>query len=101
MGEIEKLAQSLSLGDPTVVGQEMAGVIGFILRSVPDQDRVAALENLRGKLTVLNAAEIASKQAPPSAAIGQAITFVKTLLNGLPYNYVKTVLDTTIRSLHY
>jgi len=99
MGEIEKLAQSLSLGEPVTVGQEMAGIIGFILRSVPEGDRLAALENLRSRLIELNAAEISAKTAPPSAAIGQSITFVKTLLNGLPYNYIKTVLDTTVRSL--
>lgn len=99
MGEIEKLAQSLLLGEPVQVGREMAAVIGFILRSVPEADRVAALENLRTKLTQLNPGEIAGKISPPSAAIGQSITFVKTLLNGLPYNYIKTVLDTTVRSL--
>ena len=100
MGEIQKLAQTLSLGDPVTVGREMAGIIGFILRSVPQEGRMGALENLRGKLAALNPAEISSKQSPPTAAVGQAITFVKTILNGLPYNYVKTVIDTTLRTLH-
>lgn len=100
MGEIEKLAQTISLGDPVSVGREMAGIIGFILRSVPPDGRVQALQNLKGKLSALSPGDIAGKQSPPTAAVGQAITFVKTILNGLPYNYVKTVLDTTLRTLH-
>jgi hypothetical protein len=98
-GEIEKLAQSISLGEPVQVGQEMAAVIGFILRSLPPEDRMAALANLKQRIATLNAAEISSKSAPPTATIGQSLTFVKTLLNGLPYNYIQTVLDSTLKSL--
>lgn len=100
MTDLKKLAQtSLDLGDPVTVGQEVAGIIGFILRSVPAEDRLHALEGLRLKLSQLDAADIAAKTSPPSAAIGQSITFIKTVLNGLPYNYVKTVVDSATRTL--
>jgi hypothetical protein len=100
MTDFKKLAQALlDLGDPVTVGQEIAGVIGFIFRSVPAEDRLQALEALQLKLAQLNVSDIASKSAPPSAAIGQSITFVKTVLNGLPYNYIKTVLNSATRTL--
>lgn len=98
-GELEKLAQSIALGDPYQVGREMAAVIGFILRSMPQNERASALANIKNKITTINAAEISSKSAPPTASIGQSITFVKTILNGLPYNYIKIVLDSTLKSL--
>jgi len=95
-----KLAQMMTAGrNPQEVGSSLAQVIKILMEKLP-HDKSASLANMRGKVSKLNPTEIALAAMPETAAYGQSITLIKTLLNGYSPEYIKQVLSTTTQSLY-
>ena len=96
-----KLAQTMiaSNRNPQEVGASLAQVIKILMEKLP-HDRKGALENMRNKVSQLNPTEIALSSMPETAAYGQSITLIKTLLNGYSPEYIKQVISYTAQSLY-
>jgi hypothetical protein len=94
-----KTAAITELGSSEQVGKYLSDIVKFTLQRIPQEKRQQATDNLKQKFTVLNEGEIASKQLPESAALGQAITFVKHVLFGHDSKYIREVLNSIISSL--
>lgn len=99
--KIIKMAQAMMAANrnPQEVGASLAQVIKILMEKLP-HDKSAALENMRGKVSQLNPTEIALASMPETAAYGQSITLIKTLLNGYSPEYIKQVLSSTTQSLY-
>lgn len=97
---ILKLAQAVNdLGDPRMTGRSISQIIRFLLRKIPFTKRPHAMMGLRKKIWELSEYDMAAKKSPDTASIGQAITFIKTLLNGKQPAYIRQVLSEVVRSL--
>ena len=96
-----KLAQlSISAQEnPDFVGRNLASIIKILLSKVP-HDKAAAYENMRSKILNMSAAEITNINMPITAAYGQALTLLKTTLNGYQPGYITNVLASTARHLY-
>jgi len=98
--KLVKNATVAELGNPAQVGQYLANIARFILMRLDPVKRSNAIESLRKKLYFISADEIAQKVSPPTAGIGQCITFIKhTLFNQSP-QYIKEVLNNVSRNLY-
>ena len=95
-----KSAAVSELGNPDEVGQYLANITRFIFNRLDDFQRAKAMENIRTKFHNLNADELAQKTSPPTAAIGQAITFVKHVLFNQSSQYIREVLNSIVRNLY-
>ena len=94
-----KNATVSELGDPSLVGRYLADIVKFTLKKLPPDKRAGAIESLRTKFYSFNAAEIAHKDLPDTASIGQSITFVKHVLFNHDEAYVREVLNNLARNL--
>lgn len=94
-----KSAATGELGDAGLVGRYLADIIRFTLNRIPLERRSKAIQNLKIKLSGIDAHEIASQNLPPFASIGQSLTFVKNILFNQDAGYVREVLDNIVRSL--
>jgi transcription termination factor NusB len=95
-----KLGQAaMTLSDIEITGKNIAEIIRFILSKIPYQKRPYALMKVRHKIWNLDEYDISSKKSPDTAAIGQAITFMKTLLNGKQSGYVRNVITEVVKRL--
>jgi transcription termination factor NusB len=94
-----KLGQSVINSDIEITGKGIAEIIQFILRKVPYQKRPYAIMKIRQKIWNLDEYDIASKKSPDTASIGQAITFIKTLLNGRQPGYVRSVINEVVKRI--
>jgi hypothetical protein len=97
--KLVKSAAVSELGDATLVGNYLANIIRFTLNRIPPDRRPKALNSLKIKFSGIDENDIASKNLPPYAAIGQSITFVKHILFNQDARYVREVLDAIVRSL--
>jgi hypothetical protein len=97
--KLVKKAAVAELGDPALVGQYLANIVKFTLNRISPEKRTNAIANLRNKLYFLNERELADKKMPASSAIGQSITFVKTVLFNHDKNYIREVLNHLVRAL--
>lgn len=88
-----------SIGDYRATGFALAQIILFILRKVKFDSRPKFKNKIRQKLLEMNFSEMGQKSSPPTASIGQAITFVKTILNGQNPDYIKSVVNQIIKNL--
>lgn len=96
--EFAKTAQAL-YADPNVVGKALSDVSKLLLSRVP-HDKVKAYDNVRSKLMNMNVSEISSTNLPDTAAYGQIITLMKTLLHGYDSEYIRNVLSSTANNLY-
>lgn len=98
---ILKMAQTMMAAshNPQEVGASLAKVVKILMEKLP-HDRKNALENMRNKISQLNPTEIALSDMPETAAYGQSITLIKTLLNGYSPEYIKQVIASTTRALY-
>ena len=97
-----KMAQVVvHMGSPEIAGKGLADIVSFIMKKVPDASRPQAINNLRAKILKLNERNISAKAMPPTASFGQAITFIKTILNGHDSGYIKKVLTSISANLHH
>lgn len=97
--KLVKKAAVAELGDPVLVGKYLADIIRFILNRISVEKRPGAIANLRNKLYALNERELSDKKMPASSALGQSITFVKTVLFNQDQSYIRKVLNHLVRSL--
>lgn len=91
--KLVKNAAVSELGDPSQVGKYLADIVRFTINKIPLERRAKALESLRKKFYSFNADEISQKVLPPTAAIGQSITFVKHVLINQNPSYIREVLN--------
>lgn len=98
--KLVKSAAVSELGNASEVGAYLANIVRFIFNRLDPNHRAKAMESLRNKFYYTNADEIAQKTSPPSAAVGQAITFVKHVLFNQNSQYIREVLDNLSRNLH-
>jgi hypothetical protein len=94
-----KSAAISEIGDPILVGKYLADIIRFTLARISPENRPKAIESLRNKFQNINELDLAHKNLPASAAIGQSITFVKHVLFNHDPKYIKEVLNSLVRSL--
>jgi len=97
--EIVKNAAISELGESNLVGKYLADIIKFTLNKLPLEKRSFILNKIKDKIYHLNEQEIASKQMPMTASIGQAITFVKHILFNHDAVYTREVLNSIVRNL--
>lgn len=93
-----KIAQ-LTIDSPQTAGKSIAAIIRFLLRKIEFAKRFYSVQNLKEKIIHLDEYEMANKRSPATASLGQAITFIKTILNGKPPFYIRSVLNEVIRNL--
>jgi hypothetical protein len=94
-----KSAAISELGNAELVGRYLSDIVRFIMNRIPAEKRQQATEVLKKKFSNLSEIEISSKVLPQAAAYGQAITFVKHVLFNQDSKYVRTVLDSLVKSL--
>jgi hypothetical protein len=98
---ILKLGQlAMELGNPESAGRAIAEIILFLLRKIPFEQRLMRIMSLKQKILALRENEMSMKKSPPTAALGQSITLVKTLLNGKDPNYIKNTIEHIVGNLH-
>jgi hypothetical protein len=95
-----KNAAVTELGAPAEVGRYLANIVRFILNRMEPDKRAKAMETLRNKFYYTNSNELAAKTSPPSAAIGQSITFVKHVLFNQQPEYIREVLNQLSANLY-
>ena len=96
-----KLAQAVVgiSNNPEEVGRIVADIVKVILARMP-KDKLSLYNNMRTKILNLNVAEISNTKLPDTAAYGQALTLIKTLLNGYDSEFVKKVLISASKYLY-
>lgn len=95
-----KLAAGIiEMGDPVHAGRGIADIVRFLLERISVEKRRGSLNNLRYKIWNLNEWELGAKKTPSSASLGQAITFIKTILMGHSPIYIRSVLKEIVRNL--
>ena len=97
--KLVKNAAISELGDPSLVGRYLADIGKFTLNKLPIERRAPAIEKLRSKFYSFNADEISQKHLPPTAAIGQSISFVKNVLVNQNPLYIREVLNNLASNL--
>jgi len=97
--KLVKSAAVSELGDPVQVGKYLADIVRFTLNKIPLERRQSAINSLRQKFYTFNADEISQKKMPPTAGIGQSITFVKHVLFNHDPHYVREVLNNLVSNL--
>jgi hypothetical protein len=94
-----KNAAISELGNPVLVGKYLSDIIKFVMTKISVERRAQSIYNLKNKIYHLDAAEIASKKTPASAAMGQSITFIKHVLFNHDAAYIREVLNNIVRNL--
>lgn len=97
--KIVKSAAISELGDAVSVGKYLSDIVKFTMNRISPDKRPNALAKMKVKLYNLSENEIASKEMPPSSAMGQSITFVKTVLFNHDAGYVREVINNLVRNL--
>lgn len=97
--KLTKTAALDELGNPAIVGNYLANIVKFILNRISSNSRQNAISKLKNKFKALNVNELAMKKMPASSALGQSITFVKTVLFNHDPKYIRNVLDNLVRYL--
>ena len=98
--KLVKNAAVAELGEASEVGRYLANICHFILNRLGPEGRTKAIESLKSKFYYTNADELSRKTSPPSAAIGQSITFVKHVLLNQEPQYIREVLNELSRNLN-
>jgi hypothetical protein len=87
------------VGDPALVGKYLSDIIRFTTSRISPENRAKAIARVKEKISNLNIMEIANKNLPPSASMGQSITFVKHVLFNHDPKYIKEVINHVIKNL--
>lgn len=93
------LMKVAGMKDPIGAGRAIATIINYMLENVDHQQLQAYRTSLKNKISKMNEKEIAGKEMPEGAVLGQALTFIKTILNGNDALYVRNVLKSVEESL--
>lgn len=97
--KVVKIATKSDLGAADSVGRYLADIIKFILKRISPAKRQGSINRLKRKIYYLNENEISLKKMPASSAMGQSITFVKTVLFNKDAKYIREVLNHLVRAL--
>lgn len=97
--KLTKNASISELGNAEQVGKYLSDIVKFTIAKMQQEKRLEALQKLKQKFYSMNENEIASKNLPQSAAIGQSITFVKHVLFDHDSKYIRDVLNALVRNL--
>ncbi len=97
--DLIKEASITELGSPERVGEYLSSIIKIILTRISPLNRAKALLNVKNKIYNLNSNELANKKMPASASIGQAITFIKTILFNQNPEFIRQVINSTVSRL--
>lgn len=81
------------------VGAYLASVAKFLLGRMPVGARPKAIANLRQKLYAIDDTELSKKKMPGGAAIGSAITLVKSVLRGADPHTIRAIINSTVAHL--
>lgn len=96
---LKKIASAIDLGDPAFAGKYLSDLVKFLLRRISDEHRPKSIDNLKKKIYYLNEYNMAGKKVPPSSALGQSITLLKTILLEHSPGYIREVLNSIVRNL--
>lgn len=93
MKRLEKFAAAtIEMGDPKRAGKSIAEIIKFLTSRIDPAHRYNSLSKLRNKIIHLDEHDIAAKETPPTASLGQSISFVKNILIGHDPAYIREIL---------
>lgn len=90
----------MELGSPEVAGRAIAAIIRFLLKRISVEKLPNNLMALKQKILTMRENEMSLKKSPPTAALGQSLTLIKTLLNGKDPNYIRRTLEHIVGNLH-
>jgi flagellin-specific chaperone FliS len=96
---IKKFGTAIDLGNPESAGKYLANLFRFMMKRISQERRQKSIDNLKNKIYFLNEFDMAGKKAPNSAAIGNSIAILKTLLLEQKPQYIRAVLNSTVRHL--
>lgn len=94
-----KSAAVIQTGDPDQAGKYLSDLVKFLTSRISIEKRQTALQHLAQKILLLNEHEIASKNMPVSASLGQAITLIKNILTDHDAGYIRQVLNNLAKYL--
>jgi len=97
--KISKNAQQASLGTAEDVGRYLANIVLFMLQRISPSKRQGSINKLKRKFYNLNEGELAMKKMPASSAMGQSITFIKTVLFNHNPKYIREIINNLIKFL--
>jgi hypothetical protein len=93
INKLVKIANtSIEMGDPNIAGKRLAEIIKFMLKRIKPESRPKIYEKMREKILLLNPDEISNKKTPATSAMGQSLTFLKTVLIGNEPYYIRQIL---------
>lgn len=93
INKLVKIANtSIEMGDPNIAGKRLAEIIKFIFKRIKPESRPKIYAKMRDKILLLNPDEISNKKTPPTSSMGQALTFLKTVLIGNEPYYIRQIL---------
>jgi hypothetical protein len=93
-------ATVIEMGDPRIAGKGIADIVQFLVSRITQDKRPQSIINLRNKIWALDEYDISTKKNPSTASLGQAITFIKTILIGHHPMYIRNVLEHVVRNLY-
>jgi len=97
---LTKVAQAATdLGEPAFAGHAISEIIKFLMRKISFEKRPHNFMKMRQKILELNEHEMAEKNSPDTASMGQSITLIKTLLNGKDPAYIRETLKHVVGNL--
>lgn len=83
---------AIHMGNPELAGKRLADIIKFMLNRIKPESRYKVYLKMKEKILKLNPDEISAKKTPATSSMGQAITFLKTVLIGNQSAYIKEIL---------
>lgn len=97
--DLIKNASVSELGNAEQVGRYLSDIVKFTIAKMHQDKRLLAVQKLKQKFMLMSENEIAQKNLPESAAVGQSITFVKHVLFNHDAKYIRDVLNALVRYL--
>jgi hypothetical protein len=85
--------------DPINTARILGNMVLFLMGRIKPENRKRVLENMINKINYLNESELSSKNLPGGAAIGNAITLIKTTLMGKSPQFIRNVLNAMTQHL--
>jgi hypothetical protein len=96
---IKYAGNAINMGNPEIAGKRLADIIKFMLNRIKPESRYKVYLKMKEKVLKLNPDEISNKKTPATSSMGQAITFLKTVLIGNQSAYVKEILLNVAKNL--
>jgi len=88
-----KMIKSANLDNPIIVAHNIKNIVDTLVSQFSHEAKLRAYPNIKEKISLLNAAELAEKRSPGGAAIGTAINIIKNILKGRDSFFINSVLE--------